>query len=97
MAMQNVQKNVASEMQAIASQILGIKNRLSVVVAMYSAEGMAQLTDADLKELTEFAHVTIGEMTAAKNALDAINVAIGDYAAGTNATKLMRVVNGVPK
>jgi len=96
MAMQNVQKNVASTMQVLALDILSMKNLLSVTVAMYGAEGMATLTDADYAELAELAHVTVAEMTAAKNALDAINTAIGDYAAGTNAQKLMRIINTVP-
>jgi len=95
--MLNVQKNVASEIQALALDILKIKNRLAVAVAMYAAEGMATLTDADYAELSELAHVTVAEMTAAKNALDAINTSIGEYTVGTNATKLMRVVNVVPR
>lgn len=97
MAISNVQKNVASKMQTIATKILQVKNSLSVVVAMYTAEGMTTLTDADYAGLEEFAHVTVAEMTAAKNALDAINTTIGDYAAGTNATKLMRIINTVPE
>jgi hypothetical protein len=97
MAMLNVQKNVASEMQSMANDILSIKNRLAVVVQMYASENMAALTDADYLALAEFAHVTVAEMTAAKNALDAINTAIGDYAAGTNAKKLTQIINRVPK
>ncbi len=97
MAMTNVQKNIASEVQALASDLLRIKNRLAVAVAMYASEGMAQLADADYAELPEFAHVTVAEMTAAKNALNDINTALGEYAAGTAVTRLMRVVNKVPK
>lgn len=94
--MQNVQKNVASEIQALATDLLRIKNRLAVVTAMYSSEGMAQLTDADYAELPEFAHVAVQEMTAAKNALVEINVALGEYVGGAAVTRLMRVVNKVP-
>lgn len=94
--MLNVQKNIASTMQNLASEILGIRDRLAVLVQMYGTENMAILTDADYEALPEFAHVTVTEMTAAKNALDAISVAIGDYAAGTNATKLAKIVNTVP-
>ena len=97
MTMLNVQKNVASEIQALALDILKIKNRLAVAVAMYVAESMSTLTDADYAELPELAHVTVTEMTAAKNALDTINTTVGEYVVGTNATKLMRVVNTVPK
>ncbi len=97
MAMLNVQKNVASEMQSLASEMLKIKNRLAVAVAMYASEHMAQLTDADYTTLPELAHVTVAEMTAAKNALAEISTALGEYTTGTAATRLMRIVNAVPK
>jgi hypothetical protein len=97
MAMLNVQKNIASEMQAIAVDMLRLKNRLAIAVAMFSAESMNALVDADYAELAELAHVTAQEMIAAKNAMDAINVAVGEYVAGTNSTKLMRIINVVPK
>ena len=97
MALQAVQQNLASEIQTLASEIIAIKNRLSVVVAMYAAENMAAIVDADLQSLPEFAHVTVAELTAAKNALDAINTTIGEYVAGTNAVKLMRIVRSVPR
>lgn len=97
MAMQNVQQNVAAEIQALATDMLRIKNRLAVAVAMYATEGMAALTDADYAELQAFAHVTVTEMTAAKNALSEINTALGEYVAGSAATRLMRIVNVVPK
>jgi len=95
--MLNVQKNVASEIQTLATDMLKIKNRLAVAVAMYASEGMASLTDADYAELAELAHVTVAEMTAAKNALNETNTALGEYTVGTAATRLMRVVNVVPK
>jgi len=97
MAMLNVQKNVASEMQSLASELLKIKNRLAVAVAMYASENMATLADADYAALPELAHVTVAEMTAAKNALNDINTALGEYTVGTAAMRLMRVVNVVPK
>lgn len=95
--MQNVQKNLASEMQQLAADFLRAKNRLAVTIAMYASENMATLTDADYQELAEFAHVTVAEMTAAKNALNEINTAMGEYVAGTAVTRLMRIVNAVPK
>jgi hypothetical protein len=57
---------------------------------------MASLTDADYLAMPDFAHITVVEMTAAKNALDAINTAIGEYATGTAAQKLARIVSRVP-
>ena len=68
-----VQQNVLSEMQQIATQQLAMKNRLEAVVAMWGAENMAALTDQDLAELSEFAHVTAAELAAAKNGMDAIS------------------------
>ena len=96
MTMMNVQKNLASEMQQLAADFLRAKNRLAVTIAMYASENMATLSDADYAELAEFAHVTVAEMTAAKNALNEINVAMGEYVAGTAVTRLMRIVNAVP-
>lgn len=97
MALTAVQQNVASEMQTLASDILSIKNRLAVTVVMFLAEGMAQVVEADLQALPEFAHVTVVELVAAKGALNDINVSVGEYVVGSNATKLMRIVRGVPK
>jgi hypothetical protein len=91
-----VQKNILSEMQAIATQQLAMKNRLEAIVAMWSAENMSALTDLDLQELAEFVHVTAAELAAAKNGMDAISTAIGGYVAGTPATKLLRIVLVVP-
>ena len=91
-----VQMNIMTEMQAIATAQLAMKNRLQALVAMWSAEGMSALTDADIQELAEFEHVTAQELTAAKNAMDTIASAVGEYAAGTAATKLLRIVLCVP-
>ena len=97
MAMNNVQKNVATAIQDLAEELLAVKNRLAIIVAMYTTEGMTSLTDADLQELAEFAHVTVAELTAAKNALGEVNTALGEYVAGTAATRLMKVVRKVPE
>lgn len=95
--MLNVQKNIASTMQNLATEILEIKDRLAVLVQMYGTEGMATLTDQDYQALPEFAHITVAEMTGGKNAFDAINTAIGDYSAGTSATRLAKIVATVPR
>ena len=93
----NVQKNIAVGMQSLAESILTIKNELAISVAMYQAENMTTLLDEDLQALPDFAHVSVQELTAARNALDAINIAMGEYVAGTNTTKLMRIINRIPK
>jgi ATP-dependent Clp protease ATP-binding subunit ClpA len=91
-----VQQNILTEMQQVATQQLALKNRLEAIVAMWTAESMNALTDADLQELAEFTHVTAQELAGAKNAMDTIAAAIGAYAAGTPATKLLRIVLTVP-
>lgn len=96
MSITYVQQNILTEMQHIAAQQLSLRNRLAAVVAMWGAESMSQLTDADLAQLAEFAHVTAAELAAAKNGMDTIVTAIGEYAAGTPATRLLRIVGGVP-
>jgi hypothetical protein len=97
MAMQNVQKNLAARMQTLAIDLIAIKTSLAVTIAMYAAENMATLTDADYAELAEFAHVTVAEMTAAKNALSEANVTLGEFVPGSVVTRLMRIINVVPK
>jgi hypothetical protein len=91
-----VQMNILTEMQAIATQQLVMKNRLQAIVAMWGAESMSALTDADIQELAEFEHVTAQELAAAKNGMDAIVNAVGEYVAGTPATKLLRIVLCIP-
>lgn len=97
MAMMNVQKNIASAMQELAEVILAAKNGMAIVIAMYASEDMAQLTDADYAELAELAHVTVAEMTAARNAFNEINATMGEYVAGTAVTRLMRILKAVPR
>jgi len=92
----NVQKNILSKMQQVATRQLVLQNEMVELVAMWTAESMNNLTDADLAELQEFAHITASELQQAKNGMDAISTAIGAYAAGTPATKLLKIVNSVP-
>ena len=92
----NVQKNILSKMQQAATQQLALQNTMTELVAMWTAESINSLTDADIQSLAEFGHVTAAELAAAKNAMDTIVTAIGTYSAGTPATKLLRIVNSVP-
>lgn len=89
--------NLAAEMQRLATEVIAINNRLALVVAMYTTENMASLTDADYAALPELSHATVAEMTAAKNALSEVKTAIGDYVVGSVATRLMKIVSSVPK
>ena len=96
MTLTTVQTNLADAMQQQALELLIAKSRMNAITAMWVTEGMNALTDADLQALASFAHITVAELTAAKNAMDAILTTIGEYAAGTNATKLVRIVGNVP-
>ncbi len=97
MALNAVQQNLASAMQEVSEQLLAIKNRLAIIGLMYVTESMSSLSDADLQALVPFAHVTVAELTAAKNALGEINTAMGEYIAGSATTRLMKIVGRVPK
>lgn len=97
MAMNNVQQNVASELQAIALELLSLQQRMGPVVKMFATESLGDLLDADYAELPEFAHITSGEAVTAKNSIDAIDGTIGAYDVGTHATKILKICNVVPK
>lgn len=97
MSMNNTQKNVASEIQRIAAELISIKSRLTTLSSMYANEGMGALVDADFAELAEFAHVTATEFQAAGGALVNVNTTLGDFSVGTNVSKLLRIVTAVPK
>lgn len=97
MPLTSVQQNLATAMQESAEELLNIKNRLAVIGAMFLAEGMANISEADLQALAPFSHVTVNELVNAKNALGEVNTALGEYVAGSAATRLMRIVGRVPK
>jgi hypothetical protein len=97
MSTTTVQKNVLAEIQTIASELLSIKARMVSLVAMYTNEGIASLADDDLKELSEFAHVTMVELQAAGGALVAVNTSLGDYTPTSNVAKLLKIVKAVPR
>ena len=96
MALTNVQKNVLDEMQTLAKQVIALKSRARNVVEMYGNEGLASVNDADIQALSSFAGVTATELQAAKGGLDAVATAIGEYVAGTPATKLIKICDNVP-
>ena len=50
MAMTNVQKNIAVEMQDLAEQIIPVKYHIITATAMYVAEAMSSLTDPEIQE-----------------------------------------------
>jgi hypothetical protein len=55
------------------------------------------VADVDIQAITGFAHVTASELQAAKGALDTLATTIGEYTAGTPATKLIKIVPNIPK
>ena len=96
MALTNVQKNVLDEFQILAKQAISLKTRLRNAVEMYGNEGINNLLDADIQSLPSFAGVTVAELQGAKGALDTIATAIGEYTAGTPATKLIKICDNIP-
>jgi hypothetical protein len=96
MAANLVQQNILVEMQIMASELLSFKARIVSLIAMYTNEGIAALTDADFAAMVEFAHITAVENAAAGAALVAINTALGDYTPTSNVAKLLKIVKSVP-
>ncbi len=97
MALTNVQQNIVSELQALAGELLSIKNRLNSLTEMYTNEGIGALTDADFQLYAEFVHITAAELSAAAGALVAVNTALGDFTAGSNVSKLLKILRNVPR
>lgn len=96
MALTNVQKNVLDEMQSLAMMTLALKTRARNVVEMYGNEGLSNVSDADIQALASFAGVTASELQLAKGGLDAVATAIGEYVAGTPATRLIKICQNIP-
>jgi predicted TIM-barrel enzyme len=66
------------------------------IVQMYATENIATLTDADIQTLPELAHVTVAELTAAKNGMDSLVTAMGGYTTGSVATRMAKIVKNLP-
>ena len=96
MAINKIQTNIIDRMSDLALQQLQLMGDYTNIVQMYQAEGIASLTDDDIKTLPELAHVTVQELTLAKNAMDALVTALGGYVVNSNATKLSKIVKNLP-
>jgi hypothetical protein len=96
MAITKVQMNVLAEMQDLAKLMIALKSRARNVVEMYVNENISTLTDADIQSIPPFAGVSVSELQGAKGALDTVATAIGEYTAGTPATKLIKIVDVIP-
>ena len=94
--MQNVQQNIATEIQSIARELIVIKGRLTTITLMWANEGMGALPDEDFAAIGSFAHITAAEFLAAATALAAIDSTLGTNAT-SNWAKLVKIVDGVPK
>lgn len=95
MAMTNVQQNVVSEIQKIASELISIQARLTTISAMYSNESIGSLTDADFAAYEPFKHILASEFAAAAGALVAVNTTLGTNST-SNWAKLLKIVDIVP-
>ena len=96
MAMTNVQKNIASELQAMAAQLVVVQSRATLLAAMYTNESMGSLTDGDFAAIPPFAHITAAEFAAAAVSINAIVTALN---AGTpsNWSKMLKITETMPK
>lgn len=95
-ALTNVQQNIVSELQTMASQLVSVQSRCTLLAAMYTNENIGSLTDADFAVIPSFAHITAAELQAAAVAIAAINTALN---AGTpsNWSKMLKITEGMPK
>jgi hypothetical protein len=94
----STQQNTISTIQDIALQLLVIRSTMTNLVQLYTNLGLANLTDADFAAIPSFASLTAANFQAAGAALVAIVGTIGDYTSPTsNASKLIKIVNTVPK
>lgn len=96
MAMTNVQKNIASELQTMAAQLVLVQSRATALAAMYANESMGSLQDADFAEIAPFAHITAAEFGAAAAAIAAV---VATLNAGTpaNWAKMLKITETMPK
>lgn len=96
MAMTNVQKNIASELQAMASQLVLVQSRATALAQMYANENMAALTDEDFAAIPAFAHIAATEFGAAAAAINAVVTTLN---AGTpaNWSKMLKITETMPK
>ncbi len=96
MTMTNVQKNIASELQAMAGQLVLVRARPRLLTEMYTNEALGSLTDEDFTEVPAFAHITAAEFAAAAAAINSIVTALntGTPAAGT---KMLKITETMPK
>lgn len=96
MAMTNVQKNIASELQSMAATLVLIQSRTALLSSMFTNENMASLTDQDFAAIPGFAHITSAEFVAAATAIAAVNTTLN---AGTpsNWAKMLKITETMPK
>ena len=93
----NVQQNLLTGMQDAAEATLGVQKDLNILVKMFVQESMSALTLEDLQAYPDFAHLTPAELLAGKNALDDLNLALGDFVASTIVTRLLKLVRLLPQ
>lgn len=94
--MNNVQKNIASELQSMAAQLVLVQSRATLLASMYTNEGMGSLTDADFAEIAPFAHITAAELAAAVVAIASVVTALN---AGTPSAwaRMLKITQTMPK
>lgn len=94
--MNTVQKNIVDKMSNVAALQLKLMGDFNSLLQMYAAENIGALTNVEMAELPELAHVSAAELQAAKGAMDTLFTALGNYAVGTPSAKLSKIIKNVP-
>lgn len=96
MTMTNVQKNIASELRAMAGQLVLVQSRATALAAMFANENMAALTDEDFAAIAPFAHITAAEFIDAAVAINDIVTAL-NTGTPANWAKMLKITETMPK
>lgn len=98
MPLTNIQQDVLSSIQDLASNLVSDKGTFTKLIGMWGNEFPTMPTQEQLEEYEPFKHMTVQELSDAAGALVAINTVLGEFSvAGSNVVKLLKIVANVPK
>ena len=96
MAINHIQTQIIDRMADVAKLQLELMGEYAAIVQFWGAESVANLADEDMATLPELSHVTVAELTSAKNAFNDLLTAGGGYATNTVMTRLSKIVKQLP-
>ena len=91
-----VQQNVASEIQALAAQLVVLRTRASLLAQRYADEDMASLADGDFAAYPQLAHVTAAEFAAGVYVMGVV-VSLLEQNTPPNWARLLKITASVPR